>query len=351
MSTNQKQLFYILYDSITNSVFESQVLAPLIKQKEADPELSITIISFEKDAHLTPPTVDGITFKIGKRGPFLCNLSLWPAARELKRIVAPYAQYEIVARGPFAGYIALKAATKNCTHITVQARGLVAQEYLYTQQITQRQLLVAPIRYLLFHQLEKQVYGTSQQNVTIEAVSDALKEHLVKKYNVDAERITLAHDDLPEPLIKAERLAYRGAIRSQLGIDLSALVFCYNGSYKPWQCPNETIAYFAQELTKDPEAFLLILTPDVDAFKKLCEAELPEHAYHVCSVSQEELPVYVAACDVGLLFRHQHIINWVARPTKLLDYHQAGLTIVHNNTVEAINRIPHLKQVSVPSEQ
>jgi len=46
------------------------------------------------------------------------------------------------------------------------------------------------------------------------------------------------------------------------------------------------------------------------------------------------LYVYLAAADYGLLFRHKDIINWVSRPTKMLEYQAVGLKIIHNNTIE-----------------
>jgi hypothetical protein len=43
---------------------------------------------------------------------------------------------------------------------------------------------------------------------------------------------------------------------------------------------------------------------------------------------------YLAACDIGLIFREPHLINWTSRPTKVLEYQAAGLEIVHNNTID-----------------
>jgi hypothetical protein len=42
---------------------------------------------------------------------------------------------------------------------------------------------------------------------------------------------------------------------------------------------------------------------------------------------------YLAAADIGIIFRKPHIINWISRPTKILEYQAVGLKIIHNNTV------------------
>ena len=63
--------------------------------------------------------------------------------------------------------------------------------------------------------------------------------------------ITIAQNDIP-PHIDADHLAqWRKEIRIKLNISLNAIVYCYNGSAKPWQCPNETIAYFKTQRAKN----------------------------------------------------------------------------------------------------
>ena len=42
---------------------------------------------------------------------------------------------------------------------------------------------------------------------------------------------------------------------------------------------------------------------------------------------------YLCAADAGILLRKKDVVNWVARPTKILEYRAAGLKIIHNDTV------------------
>ena len=46
--TNNKQLAFIIFDGIENSVFVSQVLQPLLNLLKEDNNIEITLISFEK---------------------------------------------------------------------------------------------------------------------------------------------------------------------------------------------------------------------------------------------------------------------------------------------------------------
>ncbi|MFH1832527.1 MAG: hypothetical protein ABH827_07080, partial [bacterium] len=60
---------------------------------------------------------------------------------------------------------------------------------------------------------------------------------------------------------------------------------------------------------------------------------LPKTAYKIISVRQEQLYEYLSCANFGFLLREEDIINWVSRPTKMLEYQAVGLKIIHNNTI------------------
>ena len=88
----------------------------------------------------------------------------------------------------------------------------------------------------------------------------------------------------------------------------------------------------------DPESFLLILSQDKETFKVLLK-DVSQNNYKIISVPHVEVKKYLAACNYGLLFREKHIVNWVSRPTKALEYQAAKLEIIHNKTVNYISDI------------
>ena len=338
MKKKEKQLcIFVLYDSITNSVFESQVVSPLQKMIRQNPYQEWHIVSFEKDT-LILPTIKDITLHILKRSSYINSWSLWPAVKQMRTFLKPFKQYTIVARGPFAGYIALRAATSACQQITIQARGLAGHEYAYTHKHNRTGFI--SLRTHLLNNLERMVYSTHHPSVTIEAVSPALQSYLIATYHACADKITLAQHDIPSVISREKRSMYRTAMRAKLSIDHDTTVYCYNGSYAAWQCPKQIMQYFKQQLVQQ-KCFLLILTPDVKAFTACATAaHLPQERYLICSVTQYELYQYLATADFGLLFREPHIINTVSRPTKALEYHAAGLHLLHNDTVDFITEIP-----------
>jgi hypothetical protein len=144
----------------------------------------------------------------------------------------------------------------------------------------------------------------------------------------------LAHYDIPKKISGENIQAWRKQIRKELNIDNQTTVYCYNGSLKPWQCPLETISYFKEELKINNHCFLLVLSQDKSAFENLLKNEnIESHHYAILSVPHREIYKYLAASDRGIIFREKNIINWVSRPTKILEYQAVGLPIVHNNTI------------------
>lgn len=347
---HKKQVF-VAYDGIENSVFQSQVLQPIMKELELSPNLEVTLISFEskklKNSKLLKliPAHDRLNIVLCRKIPFIGRASLWFAVYQLMRILKQIDFTQVTARGPLAGYILLSALSwahiSNESHvglsIIVQARGLCAQEYRYTYQNEQPHFWRTWWRHFVFNRLEaieRSVYGNQRKDVVIESVSPALKDYLVTTFNADPMRIVIAIKDIPERCTIEQVSAWRHEVRGELKIPREALVYCYSGSWRPWQCADKTIEYFIGIAAQTPQAHLLILTNDHEKFVKELKAyKLNPEQYTIFSAPSAQLLRYLAAADFGMLFREQDIINWVSRPTKMLEYQSVGLQIIHNNTV------------------
>ncbi len=331
----------ILYDSIFNSVFQGQVAAPLIKHLNASPETSVSIISFERKqiaqqqiaSLISDPRIKVI---VRKKIPFIGTPSLWLAAQQLKTILKKINPTIITARGPLAGWIVAHTAKSNIP-IVVQARGLAGQEYLYAHESSS---WWHQLRGWQYEQIEQYVYGTyaARPKVTVHTVSEALKDYVIKTWHTSENKITVATHDIPEKFPVALVHTWRTTMRKKIGITQERYVYVYSGSAHPWQCPEQTVRFFAKKYHENTNSFLLILTQSVEQFHALLhKTDLPAQAYHVTCVPHAEIYHYLAAADTGLLFREQHCINWVSRPTKALEYQAVGLKIIHNNTIEMLS--------------
>lgn len=337
-------LIFVLYDSIENSVFSSQILQ-LIKKKVKQHQ-KILLISFEKQIPTTQlinqkiPKIIGLKTIFLKKLPFFGTISLIPAVRQLKKQLQTLEDYEIIARGPHAGLICAHAIDSfiKCTSFTIQARGLVAEEYRYAKQHTKGLTkMLHNFRYKQFQNLEKTVYSKVHlfPHTKIEAVSSALKEYLVKHFAAKEDNITIATEDIPEK-IKSNKVAkLRLETRKQLNIPAKTIIYCYNGSIKPWQCPDMVVDFFTKKVKACDNNFLLVLTQNKNQFENLIRKKnISSDKYLITTVSHDEIYKHLAACDYGIIFRKKNIINWVSRPTKVLEYKAVGLHIIHNNTVE-----------------
>ncbi len=339
-----KNRMVVIYDGIHNSVFQGQVVQPLIKQLNAHPDEHGIIISFERNSlsnkqiKLLIPD-PRITVIILYKLPFLGSLSLRYAVYQLKKILNRYwPPHTITARGPLAGWIVGNVDVNvHVPRITIQARGLAAQEYRYTHAnssyLTQ---WYRSIRAHQYERIEQWVYGvySYNKNVLVRAISYDLKQYLVDTFTAPSSKIKIEHVDIPSSITTKQKYEWRKRIRKQIGIPSDAYVYVYNGSAKPWQCPQETVQFFAKKYSKNTHCFLLVLTQDVSTFTTLFSRyNLPSHAFYVTHVAHNQMYQYLAAANAGILLRKAHVVNWVSRPTKALEYQAVGLKIIHNNTV------------------
>ncbi len=339
-------LIFVLNDSVTNSVFQGQVLQPLLQLKQQ--YQCVILISFERTP-LSSHMRNQLNAELGsenifilKRFPFLGKLTLRYEACALKKLLRRFNNYDLMARGPLAGWLILKSfPLRSCNKVTIQARGLLSEEYSFSHRTASKLWsYIHRFRAWQLLHIEQYVYGYPHSSrIIIQAVSPALKQHLISHFNMDPNSITLATHDIPSSISPEQKDTWRSQIRKQLSISSQTHVYCYNGSIKAWQCPQETIEFFKQRLETAPDSFLLVLTQDLQEFKKLIEqAEIPSTQYHVCSVPHKHITMYLCAADSGIIFRHPHILNWVSRPTKALEYNSVGLTIIHNNTVAWLHK-------------
>ncbi len=338
---NKKHLIWIVFDGVAHSVFAGQVLEPATQLCKNNSEQSVTIITFEKSSPSDDLLVQynnkhsNLSVVAMRKLPFLGRVSLWFALLQLKNYLKQFDSYELKARGPLAGWLAYKSLNDQCEKFTVQARGLLAQEYLYRHGGAKNMLkkLFHLWRYKELEWIEQAVYG--KYISTIEAVSQAMKKYLIRTFNADPDVIYIAQDDIPKKISVAQRIEWRDWIRSELSIGDNVKVYCYSGSVKAWQKPDELITYFKLQYLEDQKSFLLILTADVALFEsKLREYSISEQAYKVITVSYDKMYHYLSAADVGLIFRDKNIVSWVARPVKAMEYQSVGLEVVHNDTVD-----------------
>lgn len=335
-------LVWVVYDSVQNAVFEGQVLAPLRAALDRGQYRHAVLVTFENNmlpADLVRRLHEDIRLQIVilKKYPFMGMFFLWIGVWQLRRILAQYSFYDVIARGALAGFIAQRAIKPHCCKkLIIQARGLLAEEYRYAHmhaRIATRGIHWWRTR--LYAHLEKAVYGSPFRKVEwhIEVVTNALQNYLEKMCGTPAGRCLMAQADIPDRVAPSQVVQWRNWMRTEFKITREQIVYCFCGSVQPWQCPEMIVQYFVERYMVDSRSFLLILTPDVSAFLKLLQKRLPSYTYLVIRVCHEHIYQYLAIADIGVIFRQEDVVSWVARPVKAMEYEAVGLRIVHNNTV------------------
>jgi hypothetical protein len=344
-----RNLVFVVYDSILNSVFDGQILKPLLKKLHNNECDFVYLVSFEKDIKFTHkfneinnlhPNLKLIIFK---RNLFISSRFLFFESRKLKKLLKTMRSYDIIARGSLAGVVAQKALVDGCCEqIVVQARGLLAGEYKYYHR--NARFILKPVywwRTRQYFNVELQSYCRNQKfkNYFIEAVSGALRDFLVRTYQADAQRIFLAQWDVPQSFLPAQVAAWRKGTRETLGISEKAVVYCFAGAVKAWQCPDLVISFFEKKYKENKSSFFLVLTFDVKEFSLKLSQVLPSSSYHVLCSAHEKIYEYLSASDYGVVFREDTVVSWVARPVKAMEYQAVGLKIIHNQTVDWLNSL------------
>src|SRR5579885_3210894 len=176
---------YVLYDSITNSVFPSQVLAPIIAWLDQDTLHKAVLISFEKKNRASTLFArhNRLSVIIAKKLAFIGTISLYYATMQLQQNLRLYHEYDLIARGPLAGWICLKTLNSSCDSITIQVRGLLAEEYAY-EHGNNRGLFhwLHRIRASQMRAIEHSVFSSKINNLFFESVSPALKSYLMENF-------------------------------------------------------------------------------------------------------------------------------------------------------------------------
>lgn len=362
IETNRKPVcLWVLFDGVENSVFESQVLRVAGEQAGSRKFGKVVILSFQSDLSKAKELLsklelpDEVEFVFHRKLPFFGTLSLESCIDGVSNEIFKTFPNTIIARGPVAGYVCAKALgkvrdekellknKKDLPELIIQARGLLAKEYEYVNRASQWNPFLFPVRWFIKKQLEsveKTAYGEKHLgklpfSVKIQSVTQSLSDYLVEEFGASPRRLSVSKTDVVQPLSSDQVKKYRKESRSQLGLNQTDKVYCYVGSAKAWQCPEETVDFFCKKRAEDKFAHLLVISQDKESFDKIIKGKgLEPDAYTlVTAKSQKELYKILSAADIGILLREDHPINWVSRPTKVLDYLACGLKVEHNSTV------------------
>lgn len=325
---NKNSIVYISLGDV--SVYESQVLE-LLRYYAQRKNIHVILVQgyssskekkrLEKKISNYPELLcDMIWYRTYPAYLFFEPLHLFSIKKALSSI-ANIDQYTIHVRSEFCGYLVQKVISKIkfSNKIIVDIRGVVLEELYYklafNKSNIRRFLISRQIKY--WKKFYDYFFSQKDSRLIISSVSSEINCYIKKKYPSCAYPLMIHPNIAGEQFIYNEENRYK--IRETLGIPLDARVaICATGSNASWQKDEETI----ETLTKQGIYVINLSKHTVDIPRCI-----------TMTIPFTQMPSYLSAADIAVLWREENFINWSASPSKLSEFAAMGLWIIHNKHV------------------
>jgi glycosyltransferase involved in cell wall biosynthesis len=175
--------------------------------------------------------------------------------------------------------------------------------------------------------LQAKVGRVVESAFRIVCVSESFRRQICAQYPETADRIRVIPCAASAAMFNYDPRVRR-EMRQRLGLH-DRLVLVYSGALdQKWQIADRLMAAFRDLHAADPRCHLLLVTPNVDlALGLASELGIDSADLTAVRASHGQVPGYLMAADVGLLFRRRDSVNAVACPTKLAEYLMTGLPV------------------------
>ena len=178
-----------------------------------------------------------------------------------------------------------------------------------------------------YHRLVAAEQNACLNSDVVLCVSHGMAAHLAEKYKLPRERFVV----IP-CCVDVDRFSKNADEHNPIKQSLNLkdkFVVTYLGSLAWYQLPEESLRIFQIISRVLPNAHFMALTTQPAIMEKaIRSAGIGESCTTVLSVSPQDVPKYLAASDLGLLLRHESIVNAVASPVKFGEYMAAGVPLI-----------------------
>ncbi|MFC2136157.1 glycosyltransferase, partial [Bacteroidota bacterium] len=215
-------------------------------------------------------------------------------------------------RGELPAFFLLRIFKNNKINILADIRGTSVEEVKY--YFNQNPLL----KHFKIINYKKALKSLSKVSM-ITAVSDTLRKYLISEFRIDENKIVVI------PSLAGDEFSFsddtRKIMRKKMGFNEHDLVFIFtSGGYANWQ-KNE-----------------ILHSIPLREFKVINLSKMDLKGANILNrfVTYEEVPDYLCAADIALIWRDDNIVNRVASPVKFSEYICSGLPVVSNPPVESV---------------
>lgn len=337
-----RKVLYITYDGLTDPLGRSQVLPYLVGL--AGRGHRITVLSCEKPARLASgaATVRRICADAGigwRHLPYLNRPPVVAHGRTVARLIREAARLHRAERFDLThcrsyvpGMAGLHLKRRYGVKLLFDMRGFWADEKVEGGSWPQSNPVYRGV-YRYLKRVEARLLRGADHIVSLTEQGKRVMSGWPELGG--GERITVipccvdfAHFPLAAPQSRA-------SARHGLGIPADARVVAYLGSLGTWYMRDEMLDFFRVYEARHPGARFLFVTPDPEAGIKAAAAArgVPEDRIVVREATREEVPILMAAADLGLFFIRPVSSKVASSPTKMGEMLALGLPTVANGGV------------------
>ena len=342
-------IYYINYDGINCSVFDSQIYTYChllnenslkVRLINCDTNISSKEYIDKMKLYSNCNTFKVISFPKNKKIDFLINKRL---INKVINLINEENQTDekiiLHCRGLFGSLIGLKVRgvlkKKFNIKIISDFRGAVIDEYLLRHK--NKGILYKILLKFLIIKINNIQSNVCKNSDYILCVTKKLEEYLKNRYIINCcVSIIPTCIDSNKSRFDSE---IRTKIRNEMKID-NKFIVVYCGGGQSYQKPKELITAFIKISERIENAFFLILSKDEEIFKTaLNKFNVDKSKYLIRSVPYNDVYKYLSAADLAILLRDSDNVNKVASPTKFAEYINCNLPVFISHNIGDIDEI------------
>lgn len=327
------RLIYISEGDV--SVYESQVLALLaFLKKEVEEVVLIQGYTSEDEKrallekHSRHPRVKTIWFKNYPVYPFFEKKRMKSIYNALKQVDG-LENYILHVRSEYVGYIIKRVVKMYELDIPmlIDIRGVVYEELKYKIPLIRgKRKLLSIIQKWHFKKCYNKLFCNDEMNIKLSSVSPLINEYIRENYP------KCKYEMFVHPNIASTQFEYstesRAKIRQELGINKNDIVaLCSTAGNAIWQKDYLIVEHLSKMGIK---------------VINLSKNKLNLENVTTMTVKFTDMPAYLSAADIAVLWRDNTFMNNSASPSKFSEFAAMGLYVIHNNSVT--NAINHIKE-------
>ncbi len=312
-------LFYFC-DSV-GSVFDSQVLALLESISKTGQFKSIYLFlgiknEIQKNDFLRRKSFHGINvvfFKSYPNYPFFNIMNRRSIRKALNNLNINLEEVIFHTRGELIAHHLFKIAGSNYyLNVIPDVRGASIEEIEEFSGFNKISKLLKIYNY-------KIALKNLKKSGRISVVSESLKNYLDTKIHIDPAKVVVT------PCLAGSDFRYNEDQRDRIRIEFNllsddTLIVFSSGGTASWQ-NNDAVIAFAEKGLK---------------VLNLSKKKIDHHNVFNKFVDYSDMPAYLNAADIAIIWRDQSMVNKVASPVKFSEYICCGLPVIANNAVDMI---------------